>query len=115
MQLPQEVIVDFNKYLAGSQIMRMDPSKEAGKYTICDEESKVTFHDVEMAPPAGFFGVNYARCVQYSSTGAIPTKLLSDPSTMSHVPTGMLYHGPQHVNPNMLEMQGEIFLSLIMG
>ena len=46
----------------------MDPSgkkkrKSArGKYSILeDTKNPIDFHDVELAPPSGFFGANYAR------------------------------------------------------
>jgi len=65
MQLPDEVIEDFNKWLEDSQIVKMNPSgnqkRPSGKYTICNGENPVTFHDVELAPPAGVFGANYTR------------------------------------------------------
>jgi len=63
MQLPEEVMANFNKYLASPQIMHMDPlgrkKKSVGEYIICDGEELVSFHNVELAPPAGFFGANY--------------------------------------------------------
>jgi hypothetical protein len=70
MQLPKEVIADFNGYLISSHIFRMDPSgkkrKELkGTYTILDDqENPIHFHDVELSPPSGFFGANYTRYVQ---------------------------------------------------
>ena len=47
----------------------MDPSgkkrnKITGAYTICgDRTQAIDFEDVELAPPAGFLGVNYTRYV----------------------------------------------------
>jgi len=67
MQLPQEVVADFNKYLTNSRIFRMDPSgkkrkKVRGTYAILeDRENSIEFHDVELSPPSGFFGANYTR------------------------------------------------------
>ena len=64
-QLPPEVIANFDKYLTGSGITRMNTSgrknKKMGAYTICDDEESVEFFDVELAPPAGVVGVNYTR------------------------------------------------------
>lgn len=71
MQLPTEVITDFNKYLTESQIYQIDPSgkKQANakrKYTILDDsENLLIFHDFELAPPSGFFGANYTQWVQF--------------------------------------------------
>jgi hypothetical protein len=70
MQLPAEVIKDFDDYLTDSEIFRMDPSGrkqkgEKGAYTICDEGEPITFQNVEMAPPAGVVGANYTRYIQF--------------------------------------------------
>lgn len=69
MQLPDEVMDDFNKYFIESGIVRMDPSGQrqevaTGEYTILDA-SPIMFNDVELAPPSGFFGANYTRYVQH--------------------------------------------------
>ena len=71
MQLPGEVITPFDKYLKSSQIYRMDPTgkKQKGKvngtYTILDDgENPIKFQNIELSPPSGFFGANYARYVQ---------------------------------------------------
>ena len=81
MQLPEEVMADFNKFLANSGITRMNPSgkkgKKNGEYTIGNAEEKVVFHDVELAPPAGFFGVNYTRYSQSSLANAILDQALA--------------------------------------
>jgi hypothetical protein len=70
MQLPNEIIADFDNYLTTSGIYRMDPlgkkkkGKVKGAYTILDDgENPIVFHDVELAPPSGFFGTNYTRYV----------------------------------------------------
>ena len=67
MQLPDEVMEDFNNYFISSGIVRMDPSgqnqKTKGVYTILDGDNQepVLFQDAELAPPSGFFGANYTR------------------------------------------------------
>ena len=65
MQLPDEVMDSFNRWLEDSEIVRMNPSgkrtRASGKYTICNGEDPVDFHNVELAPPAGVFGANYTR------------------------------------------------------
>ena len=68
MQLPEEVIAEFDGYLERSQIYRMDPSgkkvkkKVRGTYTILkDGNNPISFNNIELAPPSGFFGANYTR------------------------------------------------------
>ena len=52
--------------MKSSKIYRMNPSgkkdRKPGTYTILDdEENQIDFHDVELAPPSGFFAANYTR------------------------------------------------------
>ena len=112
MQLPSEVIGNFNEYLAKSQIMRMDPlgnrQKIVGTYTICDGDIPVEFHDAELAPPAGVFGANYTRYANpHSIMFSLSSRPLSDTSTTSRAPTGMRCHGLQYASPNTQATQAE--------
>ena len=82
-QLPEEIISEFDTFLKKSNIHRMNPSggrgkKERGSYTICDGDYPVKFCNVELAPPAGFFASNYARCVvsSYVSLYFLPRVIL---------------------------------------
>jgi hypothetical protein len=78
---PPSVIDDTTAFFSGLGVYRMDANKQApaaagkafsmhwdsattssnGKYTIMVDNVPIQFHDVELAPPAGVFGVNYAR------------------------------------------------------
>lgn len=64
-KLPTEIIDDFDNFFQKTKAPRMNTSKELmeeeGKYTINDTQRSHTFHGVKMAPPCGFFGVNYSR------------------------------------------------------
>ena len=103
-QLPDEVMDDFNEYLTSSDIVRMHPSgkkhrNKKGEYTICNRGEAITFHNVDLAPPAGFFGVNYCRYA--ISFSRLPPSLRWCPLdlfTMSRVPTAMRSRGPQHAS-----------------
>ena len=104
MQLPEEVMANFNKYLASPQIMHMDPlgrkKKLVGEYTICDGEEPVSFHNVELVPPAGFFGTNYTWYAQPSLNWYTSSQLsLSDSFTMNQVPTSMVCHSSLLASP----------------
>ena len=67
-QLPKEINEDFEAWLQGGQMVRMDTmgsqGSTQGTYTVKCGEDKFEFHGVDMAPPSGAFGTNYTRSVE---------------------------------------------------
>jgi hypothetical protein len=66
-RLPEEVIGDFEDFISGAGLMRMDALSamvdSAGKpvYAVNIGEDQFEFHDAELAPPTGVFASNYSR------------------------------------------------------
>ena len=67
-QLPKEINKDFEAWLQGVQMVRMDTmgsqDSTQGTYTVKYREDKFEFHGVDMPPPSGAFGTNYTRSVE---------------------------------------------------
>jgi len=67
-QLPQEINDDFEGWLQQTDIPRMNAmgaqSSGKGMYTVGYGDVKFEFHGVDMPPPSGVFGTNYARFVE---------------------------------------------------
>ena len=67
-QLPKEINEDFEAWLQGAQMVRMDTmgsqDSTQGTYTVKYGEDKFEFHGVDMPPPSGAFGTNYTRSVE---------------------------------------------------
>ncbi|GLB39703.1 hypothetical protein LshimejAT787_0702130 [Lyophyllum shimeji] len=73
--LPEEVIRDFDDFMEKTKLKRMDGNGQlspgilnctqspggAGSYSVNANGHEFSFHHVELAPPAGVFGENYAR------------------------------------------------------
>jgi hypothetical protein len=66
-QLPDEVNLDFEKWLKENDMVRMDTKgsqdTEKGVYTVKYGDDVFEFHGVDMPPPSGVFGTNYTRFV----------------------------------------------------
>jgi hypothetical protein len=66
---PASVMEDTDKFFTGIGIHRMDGNQRLpgskGRYVIEIDGVPVEFYDVELAPPCGVFGVNYARSTHY--------------------------------------------------
>ncbi|KAH9912790.1 hypothetical protein B0H21DRAFT_659601, partial [Amylocystis lapponica] len=63
-RLPGEVMDDFEAFFERTGMCRMDTEQGKtayGDYTIQKGEHLINFKHVEMAPPSGMFGGNYAR------------------------------------------------------
>ena len=67
VHLPQEVLRGFEDYLADNDMCRMDADEKRGnvegEYMVQWGDQRVEFGGVELAPPAGVAGCNYARYV----------------------------------------------------
>ena len=68
-QLPGEIIGNFEAWLQENKMMRMHTmgmqDSVQGDYSVKCGEDTFTFHGVDMAPPSGVFGVNYARFARH--------------------------------------------------
>jgi hypothetical protein len=68
-RLPDEVIEDFDEFVSGEGLMRMDAKSamagegSKGNYTIQIGETQFNFCEAELAPPTGVFAENYSRSV----------------------------------------------------
>ena len=66
-QLPEDINKDFEEWLQGKQMVRMDTKGSQdvtqGMYTVRYSDETYKFHGVEMPPPSGVFGTNYTRFV----------------------------------------------------
>ena len=75
-QLPDEVIGDFEAWLKANKMLRMDTLGTQGKikgiYTVEVGDDSFDFHDVNMPPPSGVYGVNYSRFVKDGNTVHLP-------------------------------------------
>jgi hypothetical protein len=66
-RLPQEILDDFDKFTASTNIKRMDANglmtdeRGGNFYSIVIGEDQFDFHGAELAPPSGVFGKNYSR------------------------------------------------------
>lgn len=65
-QLPKEVVDDINGFVTKNNLWRMDSNTKGkngskGVYLVEKAGRKVEFHNVELAPPSGALGINYAR------------------------------------------------------
>jgi len=66
-RLPGQVIEDFETFISGASLRRMDAEGEmvdtAGKpvYSVHVGNDEFEFHDAELAPPTGVFASNYSR------------------------------------------------------
>ncbi|EDR05220.1 uncharacterized protein LACBIDRAFT_329890 [Laccaria bicolor S238N-H82] len=78
--LPKPIINDFNAFFEKDGILRMNPAEGAAKDFAKDEHHAVTgdytiqigdesflFKNVELAPPCGVFGRNYARAMHFEN------------------------------------------------
>ncbi|RDB30477.1 hypothetical protein Hypma_007129 [Hypsizygus marmoreus] len=71
--LPMPVIDDFDLYLNGTKIKRMDAnghlpsSKSQRSYSVKIGDNEFDFHHAELAPPTGVFGQNYSRPIHYET------------------------------------------------
>ena len=70
-QLPGEVNADFEAWLKETEMVRMDTmgsqDSTQGVYTVKYGKDIFEFHGVDMPPPYGVFGTNYARFVKGGS------------------------------------------------
>jgi hypothetical protein len=68
-RLPDEVVEDFDKFVSGEGLMRMDAKSamagegSKGNYTVQIGETQFNFCGAELAPPTGVFAENYSRSV----------------------------------------------------
>jgi hypothetical protein len=65
-RLPEEILADFDKYLHDNSLLRMDggsKGKSEIRFTVGAGEWELDFFDLELAPPSGAIGKNYARRV----------------------------------------------------
>ena len=65
--LPPTVTESFDSFLEETEIPRMDVYKRVaeskGNYMISDSQDTYIFYEVQLPPPSGVFGQNYARYV----------------------------------------------------
>jgi hypothetical protein len=66
-RVPRSIIKNTTDFFDEIGIYRMDGGKRLssskGTYMLQVDEIPIEFHGVELAPPSGVFGVNYARYV----------------------------------------------------
>lgn len=65
-RLPPSIIDDFNTFLNTTRITRLSNSSDfhgiqEGSYSVPIGDEVVEFKSAELAPPVGFFGMDYAR------------------------------------------------------
>ena len=64
-QFPKEINKNFEEWLKESEILRMDTKGlqdvTKGVYAVKYRGETYEFHGVDMPPPSGAFGANYAR------------------------------------------------------
>ncbi len=67
--LPPEVVADFNNFVKGTGIPRMDGNGQlaSGTYQVSMDGERFDFRDVELAPPGGVICRNYSRWAFFTS------------------------------------------------
>ena len=112
-QLPQEVNGDFEKWLHENQMVRMDTmgSQDVtkGVYSVKCRDDTFEFNGVDLPPPSGMFGVNYARCGRIWMD-CMATEQFSGPYTGKVVAINMQSLGRPHVTQGSEQMGEAISL-----
>ncbi|KJA15089.1 hypothetical protein HYPSUDRAFT_109030, partial [Hypholoma sublateritium FD-334 SS-4] len=67
--LPPEVIADFDNFVAGTGIPRMNGAGHlaSGTYQVVIDGNQFLFQNAELAPPGGVIGQNYSRPIHYET------------------------------------------------
>ena len=114
--LPREIIGSFHTFFEENDMLHMNPADGAAKdfangenhlvtgdYTIQIGDEKFVFKNVELAPPSGVFGRNYARLAFTFLAYISILMLFLEPCILNTNPTSMRWPGQSEETIHLMQ------------